>query len=127
MRNCRFLFNFMSSFSRKNVYGGEKPMRVSLKKTQKIKPLKKIPETDAIFDHVHHANQASDQDQKSLRLSIDSKAKVKIGNLSRGGEDRTKEIRKRGEHDTEIKRGGGRFWILHVVGDAFTIFFGQFH
>src|SRR5712691_7081109 len=23
MRNCRFLFNFMSSFSRKNVYGGE--------------------------------------------------------------------------------------------------------
>src|SRR2546427_7287171 len=25
MRNCRFLFNFMSSFSRKNVYGGESP------------------------------------------------------------------------------------------------------
>ena len=23
MRDCRFLFNFMSSFSRKNVYGGE--------------------------------------------------------------------------------------------------------
>src|SRR6266540_463523 len=23
MRNCRFLFSFMSSFSRKNVYGGE--------------------------------------------------------------------------------------------------------
>src|SRR2546430_16345319 len=104
MRNCRFLFNFMSSFSRKNVYGGEKPLRVSLKKTQKIKPLKRIPETDAIFDHVHHANQAADQDQKSLRLSIDSKAKVKIGNLSRGGKDRNKESRKTADHDKKGKQ-----------------------
>src|SRR3989442_5066136 len=105
----------MSSFSRKNVYGGEKPMRVSLKKTQKIKPLKKIPETDAIFDHVHHANQAADQDQKSLRLSIDSKAKVKIGNLSRGGEEPDQKNPKTGEHGTEIQNSAVPLWILHVV------------
>ncbi|HSX81540.1 MAG TPA: transposase [Candidatus Saccharimonadia bacterium] len=102
-------------------------MRVSLKKTQKIKPLKKIPDTDAIFDHVHHANQASDQDQKSLRLSIDSKAKVKIGNLSRGGKDRTKEPRKADDHDTEIKAIVVPFGILDVLGNALTIFFGQSH
>ena len=102
-------------------------MRVSLKKTQKIKPLKKIPETDAIFDHVHHANQASDQDPKSLRLSIDSKAKVKIGNLSRGGKDRTKEPRKADDHDTEIKAIVVPFGILDVLGNALTIFFGQSH
>lgn len=78
-------------------------MRLSFKKTQKTKPVKKLPETEAIFEHVHDANQASDRDPKSLRLSIDSKAKVKIGNLSRGGKDRTKEARKADDHDTEIK------------------------
>ena len=89
-------------------------MRVSLKKTQKIKPLKKMPETDAIFDHVHHANQAADQDQKSLRLSMDNKAKVNIGNLSRGGKDRTKEPRKADDPDTEIKAIVVPFGILDV-------------
>jgi len=44
--------------------------------------LKKIPETDAIFENVLKENEASDQDIKSLRISIDTKAKVKIGNLS---------------------------------------------
>ncbi len=78
-------------------------MRVSLTKTQKRKPLKNMPDTDAIFDQVHHANQASDQDQKSLRLSLESQAKVKIGHRSRGGKDRTKEPRKADDHDTEIK------------------------
>lgn len=96
-----------------------------LKKTQKTKPLKKIKETDAIFDHVHEANQASDQDPTSLRLSIDCKAKVKIGNLSRGGKDRTKEARKADDHDTEVKATLVPFGILDVFGDAVTIFFGQ--
>jgi len=76
---------------------------------------------------VHHANQAADQDQKSLRLSIDSKAKVKIGNLSRGGKDRTKESRKADDHDTEIKAVVVPFGILDVLGNALTIFFGQSH
>ena len=76
---------------------------------------------------MHHANQASDQNQKSLRLSIDSKAKVKIGNLSRGGKDRTKEPRKADDHDTEIKAVGVPCGILDVVGNALTIFFGQSH
>jgi len=33
--------------------------------------LKKIPETDAIFENVFQANQASDNNPKSLRVSID--------------------------------------------------------
>ena len=60
-------------------------MGYSLKKTQKIKPGKKIPETDAIFANVAIENQISDQKENSLRISIDSKAKVKIGNLSGEG------------------------------------------
>lgn len=63
-------------------------MGYSFKKTQKIKPLKKIPETEAIFANVAQANQAADNQTKSLRISLDSKAKVKIGNLSRQGKAR---------------------------------------
>ena len=58
--------------------------RVSPQKTQKTKPLKKIAQTDAIFQNVFQQNQASDENPKSLRVSIDTKAQVKIGNLSRG-------------------------------------------
>jgi hypothetical protein len=50
--------------------------------------LKKIPQTDAIFENVWRENQTADENPRSLRLSIDTKAKVKIGNLSRGGKGR---------------------------------------
>ena len=40
-------------------------MGYSLKKTQKIKPLKKIPETAAIFDKVAQANQVDDDQTQS--------------------------------------------------------------
>ena len=63
-------------------------MGYSLKKTQKIKPLKKIPETDGIFENVSQANQSADNQTKSLRISLDSKAKVKIANWSRAGKAR---------------------------------------
>lgn len=54
-----------------------------------MKPQKKIAETDAIFTHVAQANKAADANDNVLRLSIDSKAKVRIGNLSRKGKART--------------------------------------
>lgn len=98
-----------------------------LKKTLKMKPIKKIKETDAIFEHVYEANQASDQDPNSLRLSIDCKAKVKIGNLSRGGKDRSKDARKADDHDTEVKAILVPFGVLDVLGNGMTIYFGQSH
>jgi len=42
-----------------------------LRKPQKNKPLKKIPQTDAIFDNVHEANKAANENPSSLRISID--------------------------------------------------------
>ena len=63
--------------------------------------MKKIPETDAIFENVFAANQAADENPKALRLSIDSKAKVKIGNLSREGKDRRLEPLQADDHDSE--------------------------
>ena len=55
------------------------------RKVVKSKPLRKIKETDAIFDQVHLVNQQADADSGTIRLSIDSKAVVAIGNFSRGG------------------------------------------
>lgn len=57
----------------------------SLRKVRKTQPLKKIPETNDIFDNVKAAHQRAATDQSILRISIDDKAKVKIGDFSRGG------------------------------------------
>jgi hypothetical protein len=56
-----------------------------LRKVAKSKPKKKLPETDAIFEQVHQINAAADQADDALRLSMDAKTPVKIGNFSRGG------------------------------------------
>jgi transposase len=59
-----------------------------LRKVKKCLPLKKIPETDAIFDEVHRVNHEADEDEATLRISLDAKATVKIGPFSRGGFNR---------------------------------------
>lgn len=45
-----------------------------LRKVKTCLPLKKIPETDAIFEAVHRINQSADQDVGVLRISLDSKS-----------------------------------------------------
>ena len=60
----------------------------TLKKVQKTKPLKKIPETNAIFERLKPLNKAADDDPGCLRVSIDAKATVNIGAFSRGGKSR---------------------------------------
>jgi len=94
-----------------------------LRKTQM--PLKKIPETDAIFDNVHKANQAADENPNALRISIDCKAKVKIGNLSRGGSARNQKPKQADDHDTKVKATLVPFGIREMGKDQLTIFMGQ--
>jgi hypothetical protein len=65
-------------------------MDLHLKKVQKNQPLKKIPETDAIFDQIHKVNREADETDGVLRLSMDAKATVKLGPFSRGGRNRNK-------------------------------------
>ncbi len=90
-----------------------------------MKPLKKIAQTDDIFDNVAQANQATDANSKSLRLSIDSKAKVKIGNLSRNGKARGLEATKADDHDSEWTAVLVPFGILNLDNDELSIYFGQ--
>ena len=71
----------------------------SLKKVAKCKPVKKIAETDAIFDEVHRINAEADADPRQLRISVDTKAVVRIGEFSRGGKSRQKQ--KALDHDME--------------------------
>ena len=87
--------------------------------------MKKIAQTDAIFDNVAQENQRADADPKVLRLSIDTKAKVKIGNLSRNGKDRSLESRKADDHDTQWQSVLVPFGILNLDNDELSIYFGQ--
>ena len=57
-------------------------------KVAKSKPIKKIPETDAIFEHLHRVNREADAKAGVLRISMDAKAAVKVGPFSRGGRSR---------------------------------------
>ena len=68
-------------------------------KVGKCKPLKKLPETDAIFNEVHRINAGTKDTANRLRISLDSKATVKIGNLSRGGKSRQPQAA--ADHDFE--------------------------
>ena len=74
---------------------------------------------------MHKANQDSDQNIKSLRLSIDSKAKVRIGNLSRNGKSRTMEAKKADDHDTVWSSVLVPFGILNLDTDKLSIYFGS--
>jgi transposase len=61
----------------------------TLKRVVKAKPIKKIPETEAIFAQIHQINQQADADPSTLRISIDAKVAVKVGEYDRGGKTRT--------------------------------------
>ncbi len=71
------------------------------------------------------ANAAADTHPNVLRISMDAKAKVKVGNLSRGGKDRRKEAPKADDHDMEWQQVLVPFGILNLQTDAFAIYMGE--
>ncbi|AFZ56767.1 Rhodopirellula transposase family protein [Anabaena cylindrica PCC 7122] len=60
----------------------------TLKRVLKTKPIKKIPETEAIFEQVEQINIEADNDPHTLRISIDAHVAVKVGEFDRGGTTR---------------------------------------
>src|SRR5512135_1994244 len=62
-------------------------MNYRLKRIQKGKPLKKTEETDAIFAHVKEVREQSRNDPEVLEISMDTKAKVSLGDYVRGGKN----------------------------------------
>lgn len=70
-----------------------------LKKVKKSKPLKKIKETDDIFDNINKVKAKYINDTETVMMSIDCKDRVKLGEYSRGGYSRTET--KALDHDFE--------------------------
>jgi predicted Fe-S protein YdhL (DUF1289 family) len=62
-------------------------MNYRLKRIQKGKPLKKTPETDAIFANVRQVRDEVREDPEALEISMDAKAKVALGDYVRGGKN----------------------------------------
>jgi hypothetical protein len=62
-------------------------MNYRLKRLQKGKPLKKTEQTDAIFANVKAVRQEVRDDPATLEISMDTKAKVALGDYVRGGKN----------------------------------------
>jgi hypothetical protein len=62
-------------------------MNYRLKRIQKGKPLKKTDETDAIFANVQQVRDQARDDPETLEISMDTKAKVALGDYARGGKN----------------------------------------
>ncbi len=98
-------------------------MGYRLRKVVKAKPLKKIPETDAIFENIKKKDEQAERDENIKRLSIDCKATVKIGDFSRGGS--TRGDNKAADHDFGYKEKYVPFGILDEDIDQLNITFGN--
>jgi hypothetical protein len=95
---------------------------IKLRPVQKTKPLKKIKETEAIFANVRQENQAADDDPDVIRISMDAKAKVAVGDYSRDGESREAEPVKAWDHDPEPKQKLIPQGILDLTSCLLSIF-----
>jgi Rhodopirellula transposase DDE domain len=62
-------------------------MNYRLKRIQKGKPLKKTEQTDAIFANVQAVREQSRGEPGTLEISMDTKAKVALGDYVRGGKN----------------------------------------
>jgi Rhodopirellula transposase DDE domain len=66
-------------------------MNYRLKRIQKGKPLKKTRETDAIFANVKRVQDQVRDDPEALEISVDTKAKVALGDYVRGGKNQDRQ------------------------------------
>jgi hypothetical protein len=62
-------------------------MNYRLKRIQKGKPLKKTAQTDAIFANVRAVREEVRDQPETLEISMDTKAKVALGDYVRGGKN----------------------------------------
>jgi DDE family transposase len=68
-------------------------MNYRLKRIQKGKPLKKTEETDAIFANVKKVQHEARNHPETLEISVDTKAKVALGDYARGGKNQDRRQR----------------------------------
>jgi Rhodopirellula transposase DDE domain len=115
----------MAAFCKKTINNILDRSGYHLKKVLKTKPFKKVPETDAIFENIITKHELSKKNDRILRISIDTKAKVKLGNLSRGGYSRLKKAPKADDHDHHCDGKMVPFGVLELNTDNVFLFFGN--
>ena len=99
-----------------------------LRKVLKAKPLKKLPETDAIFANIKEKDknplegEDSEDDGQVKRLSIDCKATVNIGDYSRSG--KTRGDARAADHDMGCKEKYTPFGIVDEDAGLLHLTFG---
>jgi len=86
--------------------------------------LKKIKEVDEIFENVNKANCESDENPKSLRISIGTKSHLKLGEFSRNGKAGDLEPKKALNHDMKASGSLVPFGVLDVLSRELAIIFG---
>ena len=100
-------------------------LNYTLKKVTKTLPLKRLQETDAIFENIAKFRQ---QDRLGvLQLSLDVKDKVKVGKLSRKGYNRQKEAVKAYEKDQHWEHKLVPLGILEINSAIGTVVLGNSH
>ena len=77
-----------NSFKKSAIANLLNKMGYNLKKVKKSKPLKKIEETDDIFNNVHQKRDEAMNNENTVLISLDTKDKVLLGPFSRGGKNR---------------------------------------
>ena len=83
--------------------------------------------TDPIFANVREINVMADADPNTLRISIDTKATVNLGEYSRGGKSRGLEAVEALDHDMASKEKLIPGGILEPVSGQSFLFFGESH
>ena len=124
-RLCELKGYLPSSFCIRTINNIINRLGYTLKKTLKTKPLKKIPQTDAIFENIAQAHQQSEDDATVFRISIDTKATVKIGNLSRNGKSRQKEAPQACDHDQHWDATLHPFGVSEIDSGQLSVYFGN--
>lgn len=95
----------------------------TLKKVRKSLPLRRIAQTDAIFENIAwHRKQKS---PGTLKLSIDVKDKVKVGKLSRSGYSRTRQAIKALDKDQHWQETLVPLGILQIETGQSTVVVGN--
>ena len=94
-----------------------------LRSVAKTRVQKKNEWTDPIFENVHAVNAAADSDPNTIRISVDTKATVHIGDFSRGGKSRGTESVKALDHEMMHKEKLLPGGVLETAtGRAFLFF-----
>jgi len=95
-----------------------------LRRVRKTRPQKRSANTDAIFANLRQVQRRAAQEPATLRISLDTKAKVKIGRFSRGGVARGRQCVAAADHDMHPDAVLTPAGILEVDRHQLNLVFG---